>query len=107
MGLLRITCYILLFFCFSCKNRPAEPISYIWPPPSHLEKILQKGRLDISTFYNTTDYYIYKGITRGFHYELAQDFANYLGVKLKIIEVNNNLDTAIQRLQNRRYDFWH
>lgn len=49
-------------------------------------------------------YYVYQGITRGFHYDLAQDFANYLGVKLQITEVNNNIDTAIQRLQEGRYD---
>lgn len=101
---LKITCCLLLLFCFSCKNKTQHLSSYIYPSSSHLEEILQKGSLDISTFYNTTDYYIYKGITRGFHYELAQDFANYLGVKLQIIEVNNNMDTAIQRLQNKRYD---
>ena len=96
--------YLLLFFSVGCNSPKESQPPFIWTEPSSLEKILQKGTLDISTFYNTTDYYIYKGITRGFHYELAQDFANYLGVKLQIIEVNNNLDSAIQRLQNRRYD---
>ena len=96
--------YSIFFFSIGCSTPKEPPPPFVWPEPSLLEKILQKGTLDISTFYNTTDYYIYKGITRGFHYELAQDFANYLDVRLKIIEVNNNLDSAIQRLQNKRYD---
>ncbi|MDR1756792.1 MAG: transporter substrate-binding domain-containing protein [Culturomica sp.] len=69
-----------------------------------MEQILAKGILDISTFYSTTDYYIYQGITRGFHYELAKSFAEYLGVSLRISEVNNDIDTAIARLQEGRYD---
>lgn len=96
--------YIVIFFCYACHSKQRSPSEIIWPEPSHLEKILAKGTLDISTFYNTTDYYVYQGITRGFHYDLAQDFAHYLGVKLNIIEVNNNIDSAIQRLQDHRYD---
>ncbi len=76
----------------------------ILPEPTVMEKILAKGTLDISTFYSTTDYYIYQGITRGFHYELAKNFADYLGVSLQIAEVNNDIDTAISRLQEGRYD---
>ena len=69
-----------------------------------MEKILTRGTLNISTFYNTTDFYIYQGITRGFHYDLAKDFADYLMVDLQIIEINNNPDTAIHHLQNEKYD---
>ena len=104
MNVHQLVFYILCFICFSCKNNPPTQSDYIWPEVSHLEKILTKGTLDISTFYNTTDYYIYKGITRGFHYELAKDFADYLGVKLQITEVNHHIDTAIQRLQKKHYD---
>ncbi len=104
MTITKIAIYIVIFFCYSCHSKQKSPSVFIWPEPSCLEKILEKGTLDISTFYNTTDYYVYQGITRGFHYDLAQDFANYLGVKLQIIEVNNNIDSAIQKLQNNRYD---
>ena len=43
-------------------------------------------------------------MTRGFHYDLARDFAGYLGVNLRIVEVNNDIDTAIGRLQSGKYD---
>lgn len=95
---------MLLFFVALVNQSQKIAPEFILPAPSCLEKILAKGTLDVSTFYNTTDYYVYQGITRGFHYDLAQDFANYLGVKLQITEVNNNIDTAIQRLQEGRYD---
>lgn len=92
-----------IFLCLACSEQKGNP-EFILPAPSCLEEILERGTLEISTFYNTTDYYVYQGITRGFHYDLAQDFADYLGVKLQIIEVNNDIDTAVCRLQEGRYD---
>ena len=46
---------------------------------------------------------MYKGIPKGFHYELVKDFADYLGVKLNI-EVNTNIDESIQKLNEGKYD---
>ena len=63
--------------------------------PGRLEQIDQRGVLNVCSYYNTTDYYVYKGIPKGFHYELVKDFADYLGVKLNI-EVNTNIDESIQ-----------
>ena len=95
---------MLLFLGTACQEPKKETPEFVFPASSPVEKILAKGFLDVSTFYSTTDYYIYKGITRGFHYELAQSFADFLGVKLRIIEVNNNLDSAIHRLREGKYD---
>lgn len=100
----KIAACLVVFCCYSCRFKQESPSAFVWPEPSCLEKILTKGSLDVSTFYNTTDYYVYQGITRGFHYDLAQDFADYLGVKLRIVEVNNNIDSAMQKLRNNRYD---
>lgn len=55
------------------------------------------------SYYNTTDYYVYKGVPKGFHYELLKDFTDYLGVKLNI-EVNTNIDESIQKLNEGKYD---
>lgn len=102
MAFIKVITYITLFLCLSCS--PKEDSGFIITEPSPVEKILAKGTLDVSTFYNTTDYYVYKGITRGFHYELAKDFASYLGVKVQIIDVNNDVDSAITRLHHGDYD---
>lgn len=99
-----IAVYIVLFLCYSCHRKEQSPAEFHLPEGSLLEKILTEKRLDISTFYNTTDYYVYRGITRGFHYDLARDFADYLGVRLHIVEVNNNIDTAIVRMRNGAFD---
>lgn len=59
--------------------------------------------VNVCSYYNTTDYYVYKGIPKGFHYELVKDFADYLGVKLNI-EINTNIDESIQKLNEGQYD---
>lgn len=100
----RIATYISILVCIGCNVTHTASSGMILPEPSYLEKILTRGTLNISTFYNTTDFYIYQGITRGFHYDLAKDFADYLMVDLQIIEINNNPDTAIHHLQNEKYD---
>lgn len=87
----------------ACTSRQEET-GFVLPEPSRMEKILNNGVLEVSTFYNTTDYYIYRGITRGFHYDLAKDFAEFLGVKLRIVEVSDNLDTAISHLREGKFD---
>lgn len=100
----RIATYINILVCIGCNVTHTASSEMILPEPSYLEKILTRGTLNISTFYNTTDFYIYQGISRGFHYDLAKDFADYLMVNLQIIEINNNPDTAIHHLQNEKYD---
>lgn len=100
----RIATYINILVCIGCNVTHTASSEMILLEPSYLEKILTRGTLNISTFYNTTDFYIYQGISRGFHYDLAKDFADYLMVNLQIIEINNNPDTAIHHLQNEKYD---
>lgn len=92
-------CVLLILSCRSAHTTGEKEETR-----SILSEIQAKGYLDIATQYSSTDYYIYKGVTRGFHYEMAQDFAEFLGVKLRIEEVHANLDTAIQRLQESKYD---
>lgn len=99
----RLIVYLGIVCNISCHSAP-EKTALVLPEASVLEKVLDRGTLKVFTLYNTTDFYVYQGTTRGFHYELAQDFARYLGVKLEIVEVNLNLDTAISRLSQGKYD---
>ena len=96
MTIRKIAVYIALLVCYACHTTGKENPEFILPEPSLLEKILETGTLNISTFYNTTDYYVYQGITRGFHYDLAKDFARYLGVKLQIIERSEEHTSELQ-----------
>jgi peptidoglycan lytic transglycosylase F len=51
---------------------------------SLLEKILHKGELTVITRNNAHSYYSYRDQEMGFEYDLAKEFAAYLGVSLKI-----------------------
>lgn len=104
MTIHKIAGYISILLCYACHSGISDQQEFVLPETPCLEKILTTGRLEISTFYNTTDYYVYRGITRGFHYDLARDFADYLGVKLSIAEVSNDVDTAICRLNHGAFD---
>ncbi|MDL2231446.1 transporter substrate-binding domain-containing protein [Porphyromonadaceae bacterium OttesenSCG-928-L07] len=95
---------MIVWGCIGCSHTKEKKKEFIFPSPSHAEEILAKGYLDISTFYTTTDYYIYKGITRGFHYDLARYFADYLGVKLRVKEVSFDIDSAFIKLDEGAYD---
>ncbi|HBO27542.1 MULTISPECIES: transporter substrate-binding domain-containing protein [Culturomica] len=103
MPLKNIVIFALISLCFSCKEKRKKP-DFIYPAPTSIEKVLLRGHLDISTFYSTTDYYVYKGIPRGFHYDLAKDFASFLGIDLHIVEINNNIDSLIHHLEEGKFD---
>lgn len=53
--------------------------------PTQLEAIQQKGVLRVATRNTPMTYYIDKGQPAGFEYELAQAFADYLGVRMELI----------------------
>jgi membrane-bound lytic murein transglycosylase F len=70
---------------------------------SDLEIIRQRGKLIAITDINSTNYFVYKGEPMGFHYELLNDFADYLGLDLELI-TENQLDKACDLLQDGKAD---
>ena len=54
-----------------------------------LHKILKAGQITVVTQNTPHCYYIYRDEVMGFEYELAEEFADYLGVDLKIKIVEN------------------
>src|SRR6056297_636088 len=49
-----------------------------------LEAIKEDGVLHAITIYNSTSYFLYRGMPMGFEYELLSRLAKDLGLKLKI-----------------------
>lgn len=94
----------LISLCLSCHHGKRKPDDFNFPPTTAMEKVLLNGKLEIATVYSTTDYYVYKGIPRGFHYDLAKDFATFLGVEMHIVEAQHNLDTIIRHLEEGKFD---
>lgn len=50
-----------------------------------LSQIKDSGRINVLTLYSSTSYFKYRGEEMGFHYELAKQFADFIGVELNII----------------------
>ncbi len=65
--------------------------------------MLDQGVLKVGTRYGSTTYYLGATGSEGFEYELAQGFADYLGVKLEIFPYYN-LNDVFPQLQNQHLD---
>lgn len=63
-----------------------------------LKHIKLRGKLRVSTDYNSTNYFIYKGRPMGFQYELLNALAEELDVKLEL-NVENDLQSAFSSLE--------
>ena len=82
------------FFAGGCrKHRPAAK------PAVHadLPQIKDSGQLVVLTLYSSTTYFNYRGQEMGFLYELCEQFAQSLGVKLKV-KVARNAGELIRML---------
>ncbi|HSB95938.1 MAG TPA: membrane-bound lytic murein transglycosylase MltF [Spongiibacteraceae bacterium] len=69
----------------------------------HLQEIRDTGVLRVLTRNSPTTYFEDRNGPTGFEYELAQQFADYLGVKLKI-ETQPNIDGIYENLGRGRAD---
>lgn len=68
-----------------------------------LKHIKLRGKLRVSTDYNSTNYFIYKGRAMGFQYELLSALAEELNVKLEL-NVENDLESAFSSLERGEID---
>jgi membrane-bound lytic murein transglycosylase F len=69
----------------------------------HLDEIQERGELRVLSRYSLTSYYIKGDTIAGFEYELAQRFAERLGVDLKVI-VPDNLGNMLQLIEEGQAD---
>jgi membrane-bound lytic murein transglycosylase F len=98
----RLTYYILFFpFLTSCNFHSRQPDSV------HLEQdfeeIREKGKITVLTDYSSTDYFIYRGQPLGFQYEMLQQLANHLAVKLEVL-VTRDLSESFEMLRSGEAD---
>ncbi|ASB48538.1 MltF family protein [Alkalitalea saponilacus] len=68
-----------------------------------LQQIRESGQIRVVTNYNSTNYFVYKGQPMGYQFELLQEFANFMNLRLEV-SVNNNLQENIDRLANGELD---
>ena len=68
-----------------------------------LGAILKDGKLRVSTTYSSTSYFLYRGETLGFEYEMLSRFAKHLEVELEIV-VATDIDSLIPNLNVGKVD---
>jgi len=95
---------ILMIFLQTC-NQNRKTIRLRQPDKTvlGLKHIKLRGKLRVSTDYNSTNYFIYKGRAMGFQYELLKELAEHLDVKLEL-NVENDLSSAFSNLENGDID---
>lgn len=95
-------CLWFLLFCLgACHNKRHVPEEAGYA--HDLAQIKDSDELVVLTLYSSTSYFIYRGQAMGFQYELSEQFAKSLGVKLRI-EVARNVPEMIQKLLNGEGD---
>ncbi len=68
-------------------------------PSNELKRILQEDKIVIATEYGANSYYLQNDQPSGFEYELAQGFADFIGVKLEIKPYYSDANTFRQKRQ--------
>lgn len=92
-GLYALLAILLLCCIAGCGGKQhAEKVA-----ADDLQQIKDSGELVVLTLYSSTSYFIYRGQDMGFQYELSEQFAKSLGVKLRV-EVARNVDELIEKL---------
>lgn len=90
--------FMLLASC-SFRNRNHEQDALLYD----LEKIQEKGKITVLTDYSSTDYFIFKGQPLGFQYEMLQQLASHLDVRLEV-RVCKSLNESFSLLQSGEAD---
>jgi membrane-bound lytic murein transglycosylase F len=70
-------CLVLCLVLTSCTPTSSSK--------THLQQIIDRGELRVGTVYSSTTYLFGPNGPEGMDYELAKQFADYLGVKLKMV----------------------
>ncbi len=95
---------IFMVFLQTCnQNRKVVRLQVEDKPVVELKHVKLRGKLRVVTDYNSTNYFIYKGRTMGFQYEMLQALAKHLGVKLEL-SVDNDLVSSFKVLKNGEVD---
>ena len=95
----RILLYLLglsLFLCLavsSCRRHSSGQEAV----HRDLEQIKDSGELVVLTLYSSTSYFNYRGQEMGFQFELSQQFAQSLGLRLRV-EVAKTTHELIEKL---------
>ena len=99
----QITLLILACFCMlACRQQP-QPSTAIDIEHYDLPQMKDSGELVVLTLNSSISYFDYRGEPMGFQYELAKQFAQSLGLKLKV-KTGKNTKDLVYMLQHGEGD---
>jgi membrane-bound lytic murein transglycosylase F len=90
---------------FSDTSDPKEnaDITFLSPPSFDLEKIIKRGKLIAITDNSSTSFYLFKGDSMGYEYELLHAFAKEIGVELEMV-IAKDVNSIFYQLNNGEAD---
>lgn len=111
MNKLFIAASLFLSLCISCntnQNKSDKGINGAFAKIStskktNVDRIINSGELIIATISGPDTYFDYQGIGMGLQYALAEDFAQYLGVAIRVVLVNDTTD-LVKKLESGDVD---
>ncbi len=92
----------MVLVLFSCTD-PDPKAPYDGIGITHYEDVIARDTLIVVTATNSTDYFVYRGNPMGFQLDLLRDYAEYLGVELKVI-VENSMERSIALMLSGQCD---
>ena len=103
-------CLLLIcssYWACSSESKKKQAISAVAKIPDpinyDLDSIVNSGVLRVITTYSPTGYFLYKGETMGFEYEIFKRLANHLNISLEIV-LAKNVDSVISMLNRGEGD---
>lgn len=91
----------------ACSSKPG---SHIAPHSakqrealSDMDLIRERGRLVVAADYSSTSYFIYRGQPMGYQYQMLQELANYLDLRLDV-RVSSDIDETFNQLSSGDID---
>lgn len=98
-----VRCIVIIVSLLALQCKQVKTPVPVAKEISLLEKVKSSGTLKVVTDYNSTSYFIYRGQPMGYQYELLQEFADFLDVKLEVT-ANNKLQNKFDLLLNQEVD---
>ncbi len=93
---------ILFFACQQQQKKAKEPF---WENPVELdlESIKERGFIRAIVDNSSTSYYVYRGKTMGYEYEMLRNLAGHLDVNLRLV-ISNGLEKSFRDLNEGKAD---
>lgn len=79
-------------FSGCAKEETHESIAYPEPVSIDFQEILDRGTIRMITRYNSSSYFLHRGLDRGFEYELVSEFAKRHNLKVEVILLGRDDD---------------